>query len=125
MVEKTFNSYQSNNNEMEKGSTRFLGSKAVAILNRWFVENNDYPYPNENTTDWLAKQAGNFKEKIFYFDMIKNCINLILYFKVFHRNKSKSGLLINGFGLNYAASQIKKLGIQLKYVNKFILSFFC
>lgn len=41
----------------EKG-TRFLGTRAVAILNRWFIDNQGYPYPNESTTDWLARQAG-------------------------------------------------------------------
>lgn len=37
--------------------TRFLSTKAVSMLNHWFQENRDYPYPDENTTDYLAKQA--------------------------------------------------------------------
>ncbi len=44
--------------ENQKGS-RFLGSNAVSILNKWFMENRDYPYPNEMQTDLLASQAGN------------------------------------------------------------------
>ncbi|CAF1075118.1 unnamed protein product, partial [Brachionus calyciflorus] len=26
-------------------STRFLSNRAVALLNKWFMENRDYPYP--------------------------------------------------------------------------------
>ena len=37
--------------------TRFLSTKAVSLLNQWFQENRDYPYPDECTTDFLAKQA--------------------------------------------------------------------
>lgn len=51
MVEKDYHE-----NGGEKG-TRFLGAKAVNILNKWFMENREYPYPNETTTDWLARQA--------------------------------------------------------------------
>lgn len=44
-------------------ATRFLSNKAVALLNKWFIENRDYPYPDEATTDLLAKEAGNLNLK--------------------------------------------------------------
>jgi hypothetical protein len=41
----------------QKG-TRFLSTKAVSLLNKWFAENREYPYPDELTTDLLARDAG-------------------------------------------------------------------
>ena len=49
--------YNYNDEQNQKG-TRFLGSKAVNVLNNWFHENRDYPYPDDATTDYLAKSAG-------------------------------------------------------------------
>lgn len=37
---------------------RFLGSRAVAVLNHWFQSNRDYPYPDDERTDRLAREAG-------------------------------------------------------------------
>ena len=37
---------------------RFLGSRAVAVLNQWFQSNRDYPYPDDERTDRLAREAG-------------------------------------------------------------------
>lgn len=37
---------------------RFLGSRAVAVLNQWFQLNRDYPYPDDERTDELASEAG-------------------------------------------------------------------
>ncbi len=48
--------YMVKDEALSKG-TRFLSTKAVSILNHWFQENRDYPYPDEATTDFLAKQA--------------------------------------------------------------------
>ena len=39
-------------------SNRFLGSRAVAVLNHWFQSNRDYPYPDDERTDRLAREAG-------------------------------------------------------------------
>ena len=39
-------------------SSRFLGSRAVAVLNHWFQSNRDYPYPDDERTDRLAREAG-------------------------------------------------------------------
>jgi hypothetical protein len=38
--------------------SRFLGSRAVAVLNQWFQSNRDYPYPDDERTDRLAREAG-------------------------------------------------------------------
>ena len=37
---------------------RFLGSRAVSVLNHWFQSNRDYPYPDDERTDCLAREAG-------------------------------------------------------------------
>jgi hypothetical protein len=37
---------------------RFLGSRAVSVLNHWFQSNRDYPYPDDERTDRLAREAG-------------------------------------------------------------------
>jgi hypothetical protein len=37
---------------------RFLGSRAVAVLNHWFQSNREYPYPDDERTDQLANEAG-------------------------------------------------------------------
>ena len=42
---------------------RFLGSRAVSVLNHWFQSNRDYPYPDDERTDRLAREAG--KKKSF------------------------------------------------------------
>ncbi len=44
-------------NSSEEKSTRFLGNTAVSILLQWFHQNKDYPYPDEATTDQLAREA--------------------------------------------------------------------
>ena len=45
-------------NSLNCKATRFLGSKAVDILNNWFENNKRYPYPNEAIAESLAKLAG-------------------------------------------------------------------
>jgi hypothetical protein len=37
---------------------RFLGNRAVAVLNHWFQLNRDYPYPDDERTEQLANEAG-------------------------------------------------------------------
>ena len=36
---------------------RFFADGVVDILNKWFVDNQNYPYPDENMTNILAKEA--------------------------------------------------------------------
>ena len=37
---------------------RFFSDVVVDKLNKWFVENQDYPYPDEHTTSMLAQETG-------------------------------------------------------------------
>lgn len=36
---------------------RFFPENAVDILSKWFIDNQDYPYPDETTTNCLATEA--------------------------------------------------------------------
>lgn len=45
-------------NDKECRNTRFLGSRAVTVLNQWFQLNRDYPYPDDERTEQLANEAG-------------------------------------------------------------------
>ncbi|CAF1147606.1 unnamed protein product, partial [Brachionus calyciflorus] len=36
---------------------RFFPDNVVEILNKWFYENQEYPYPDENMTNALAREA--------------------------------------------------------------------
>lgn len=49
----------SNNIEMNgaRPVNRFFPDGVVDILNKWFYENQSYPYPDENMTNVLAKEA--------------------------------------------------------------------
>lgn len=44
-------------NDAKKKANRFFPSNAVDILKNWFYNNLDYPYPDEITTNMLAKKA--------------------------------------------------------------------
>jgi hypothetical protein len=45
-------------------SSRFLGTRAVAVLNQWFQSNRDYPYPDDERTEQLADEAGKCNEPL-------------------------------------------------------------
>lgn len=47
------------NNDMSgaRPVNRFFPDGVVDILNKWFYENQSYPYPDENMTNILAKEA--------------------------------------------------------------------
>ena len=45
---------------------RFLGSRAVSVLNHWFQSNRDYPYPDDERTDRLAREAGKYTFGFFF-----------------------------------------------------------
>jgi hypothetical protein len=54
----------SNNNNNSNASNqsgsrvnRFFPDKVVDVLNKWFFENQEYPYPDDNMTNILAKEA--------------------------------------------------------------------
>jgi hypothetical protein len=40
-----------------KKKTRFFSDDVVHVLKRWFIENQDYPYPDDIMTNMLAKEA--------------------------------------------------------------------
>ena len=48
-----------NNGKMSNSNkvNRFFADGVVDILNKWFLENQTYPYPDENMTNILAKEA--------------------------------------------------------------------
>ena len=63
--DENFHQDNSSINTSAKG-TRFLGAKAVAILNQWLIDNKNYTYPDENTTDFLAHQAEISSKQVIY-----------------------------------------------------------
>ena len=50
------NEDENHNLNLDK-SNRFFSDTVVEVLNRWFIENQSYPYPNELTTQNLAQQT--------------------------------------------------------------------
>jgi hypothetical protein len=52
-------SYEEEEDSSAKKSrgNRFFPDNVVEVLNKWFFDNQDYPYPDEQTTNWLAKEA--------------------------------------------------------------------
>jgi hypothetical protein len=45
------------NSNNSNRTNRFFPDAVVDILNKWFYENLDYPYPDEAMTNFLAKEA--------------------------------------------------------------------
>ena len=45
------------NTSSGRPANRFFPDGVVDILNKWFYENQNYPYPDENMTNILAKDA--------------------------------------------------------------------
>ncbi|RNA25746.1 Pre-B-cell leukemia transcription factor 4, partial [Brachionus plicatilis] len=89
--------YQDDSSLQESNSkgTRFLGSKAVSILNKWFIENRDYPYPDEQTTDYLAREAEISVKQVKKWFANKR-VRSQLCCKPIHRNrKSKNSSQLN------------------------------
>lgn len=50
-------SHSSSGSAASTRANRFFPDQVVEILNRWFVDNADYPYPDEHMTNVLAKEA--------------------------------------------------------------------
>lgn len=57
MTNVATNSCNSSSSNSNNRANRFFPDQVVDILNRWFVENVDYPYPDEHMTHLLAKEA--------------------------------------------------------------------
>jgi hypothetical protein len=64
MVQKSGNNPEPDYSDDGQKGTRFLSTKAVSLLNKWFAENREYPYPDEITTDLLAREAGKHSIKL-------------------------------------------------------------
>ena len=47
----------SNGNLSSSRVNRFFPDKVVDVLNKWFFENQEYPYPDDNMTNVLAREA--------------------------------------------------------------------
>jgi len=47
----------SNGNTSASRVNRFFPDKVVDVLNKWFFENQEYPYPDDNMTNVLAREA--------------------------------------------------------------------
>ncbi len=47
----------SNGNLSASRVNRFFPDKVVDVLNKWFFENQEYPYPDDNMTNVLAREA--------------------------------------------------------------------
>ncbi|RNA25745.1 Pre-B-cell leukemia transcription factor 4, partial [Brachionus plicatilis] len=76
-------------------STRFLSNRAVSLLNKWFIENRDYPYPDEQTTDYLAREAEISVKQVKKWFANKR-VRSQLCCKPIHRNrKSKNSSQLN------------------------------
>jgi hypothetical protein len=50
-------SYLNSKNDNNNALNRFFSDSVVEVLNRWFVKNEHYPYPDEQTTRELARDA--------------------------------------------------------------------
>lgn len=57
MPESNSPSTSSSSSSSSARANRFFPDQVVDILNRWFVQNADYPYPDEHMTNVLAKEA--------------------------------------------------------------------
>jgi hypothetical protein len=72
---------ESSSDEKSKKSTRFLGNRAVSILQKWFNNNKEYPYPDDANTDKLAREASMYN-KLQLFVLFTLIIISTFYFKI-------------------------------------------
>lgn len=57
LTSSTPNSYYRGDEDQDDKQKRFFTDDAIDVLNRWFEDNQDYPYPDETTTRDLARTA--------------------------------------------------------------------
>ena len=70
-------------------TTRFLGSHAVSVLNKWFNENREYPYPDDAITDLLAQEANISSKQVKKWFANKR-VRSQACFKPMHRARKRS-----------------------------------
>ncbi|UJR22240.1 hypothetical protein I4U23_025301 [Adineta vaga] len=81
---------QEQSNDKECRNTRFLGSRAVAVLNQWFQLNRDYPYPDDERTDQLANEAGITQKQVKKWFANKRVRSQMCYKPLYRSRKVKS-----------------------------------
>lgn len=69
---------------------RFLGSRAVAVLNHWFQLNREYPYPDDERTDQLANEAGITQKQVKKWFANKRVRSQLCYKPLYRSRKVKS-----------------------------------
>jgi len=69
---------------------RFLGSRAVAVLNHWFQSNRDYPYPDDERTDRLAREAGITQKQVKKWFANKRVRSQMCYKPLYRSRKVKT-----------------------------------
>jgi len=81
--------------DKECRNTRFLGSKAVSILNKWFHSNRDYPYPDDEKTDKLAFEAGITQKQVKKWFANKRVRSQLCYKPLYRSRKSRTSHSFN------------------------------
>ncbi|CAF1044865.1 unnamed protein product [Rotaria sp. Silwood1] len=80
--------------DKECRNTRFLGSRAVAVLNHWFQSNRDYPYPDDERTDRLAREAGITQKQVKKWFANKRVRSQMCYKPLYRSRKSRNSSAI-------------------------------
>ncbi|CAF1098981.1 unnamed protein product [Adineta steineri] len=81
---------QEQSNDKECRNTRFLGSRAVSILNHWFQLNRDYPYPDDDRTDQLANEAGITQKQVKKWFANKRVRSQLCYKPLYRSRKTRN-----------------------------------
>lgn len=68
---------------------RFFPDTVVEILNKWFYENQEYPYPNESMTNMLAKEANISAKQVRKWFANKRVRSNKCYKLTFRNNRTK------------------------------------
>jgi len=76
--------------DKECRNTRFLGSRAVSVLNHWFQSNRDYPYPDDERTDRLAREAGITQKQVKKWFANKRVRSQMCYKPLYRSRKSRN-----------------------------------
>ncbi|CAF2438281.1 unnamed protein product [Rotaria sp. Silwood2] len=76
--------------DKECRNTRFLGSRAVTVLNHWFQSNRDYPYPDDERTDRLAREAGITQKQVKKWFANKRVRSQMCYKPLYRSRKSRN-----------------------------------
>ncbi|CAF1582320.1 unnamed protein product [Rotaria sp. Silwood1] len=81
---------QEQSNDKECRNTRFLGSRAVSILNQWFQLNREYPYPDDERTEQLANEAGITQKQVKKWFANKRVRSQMCYKPLYRSRKTRN-----------------------------------